>query len=77
MAISFESSDDLASFYASQELLQKEMLTPEEKFERLNKVSAEDILEAANDIFQSDKLNFAAIGPFKEDDSEIYNLLKL
>ncbi|MBI2057921.1 MAG: insulinase family protein [Candidatus Yanofskybacteria bacterium] len=77
MAISFESSDDLASFYASQELLQKEMLTPEEKFEKLNKVSVDDIFEAANDIFRTDKLNLAVIGPFKEKDPKIYNLLKL
>ncbi|MBI2676334.1 MAG: insulinase family protein [Candidatus Yanofskybacteria bacterium] len=77
MAISFESSDDLASFYASQELLQKEMLTPEEKFEKLNKVSVDDIFEVANDIFRTDKLNLAVIGPFKEKDPEIYNLLKL
>ena len=77
MAISFESSDDLASFYASQELLQKELLTPEEKFEKLNKVSADDIFEVANDIFHTDKLNLAIIGPFKEKDPVIYNLLKL
>ena len=77
MAISFESSDDLASFYAMQELMQKEVLTPEEKFEKLNKVSADDIFEVANDIFHTDKLNLAIIGPFKEKDPAIYNLLKL
>ena len=77
MAISFESSDDLASFYAIQELIQKEILTPEEKFEKLNKVSAEDIIEVANDIFKDERLNLSVIGPFKEDDPEIYNLLKL
>ena len=77
MAISFESSDDLASFYAMQELMQKEVLTPEEKFEKLNKVTAEDILETADDIFKDEKLNLSVIGPFKEDDPEIYNLLRL
>ncbi len=77
MAISFESSDDLASFYASQELLQKEILTPEEKFEKLNKVTTKDIMEVASEIFREEKLNLGIIGPFKEDDPEIYNLLKL
>jgi len=77
MAISFESSDDLASFYAMQELIQKETLTPEEKFEKLNKVTAEDIREVANDIFREDNLNLSIIGPIEENDSDIYNLLKL
>lgn len=77
MAISFESSDDLASYYATQELLQREVLTPEEKFEKLNRVTAEDVLEAANDIFQDNKLNLAIIGPIEENNSSIYDLLKL
>lgn len=76
-AISFESSDDLASYYATQELLYGKILTPEEKFEKLNMVTAEDIWEAANDIFQNNKLNLAIIGPVEENDSSIYDLLKL
>ncbi len=77
MAISFESSDDLASYYATQELLRREILTPEEKFEKLNRVTAEDIWEAANDIFQDRKLNLAIIGPVEENNPSIYDLLKL
>lgn len=77
MAISFESSDDLASYYATQELLRKEILTPEEKFAKLNLVTAEDIWEAANDIFKEDKLNLAIIGPIEEDNSSIRELLKI
>ena len=77
MAISFESSDDLASYYATQELLRRQIFTPEERFEKLNRVTAEDIWEAANDIFKDDKLNLAIIGPVEEDDSSIRELLKL
>lgn len=77
MAISFESSDDLASYYATQELLKKEILTPEERFEKLNAVTVEDIWEAANDIFQNEKLNLAIIGPVEEDDASIRDLLKI
>ena len=77
MAISFESSDDLASYYATQELLRQEILTPEEKFEKLNKVTADDVWEAANDIFQNNKLNLAVIGPIEEQDMSIYELLKI
>lgn len=77
MAISFEASDDLASFYATQELLKREILTPEEKFEKLNRITAEDIQEAANDIFKDDKLNLAIIGPLEENDSSIKDLLRV
>jgi len=77
MAISFEASDDLASYYATQELLKHEILTPEERFEKLNAVTAEDIWEAANDIFKDEKLNLAIIGPVEENDSSIRSLLKL
>lgn len=77
LAISFESSDELASFYASQELLEKKMLTPEERFEKLNKVTAEEIYEVANDIFRAEKLNLSVIGPLSEDDQSLYELMKL
>lgn len=77
MAISFESSDDLASFYAGQELLEKTIATPEEKFAKLNRVTVEDIYAAANDIFKPAKLNLALIGPFAEKDPTIYNIVKL
>ena len=77
MAISFETSDDLASYYATQELLKHEIFTPEEKFEKINAVTIEDIWEAANDIFKDEKLNLAIIGPVEEDDVSIKNLLKL
>ena len=77
MAISFESSDDLASFYAGQELLEGTIATPEEKFEKLNRVTVEDIYEAANDIFKPEKLNLAMIGPFAEKDPAVYNIVKL
>ena len=77
MAISFESSDDLASFYAGQELLEGKIATPEEKFEKLNQVTVEDIYEAANDIFKPSRLNFALIGPFEEKDPSIYKTIEL
>lgn len=77
MAISFESSDELASFYASQELLEKRMLTPEERFEKLNKVTSEEVYGVANDVFQDSKLNLAVIGPLSEDDNSLYDIVKL
>ena len=65
MAISLESSNAIASFIASQELLTGEILTPREKFDKINAVTAEDLKRIAEDIFTDERLNLAIIGPFK------------
>lgn len=75
-AIGLESSDDMASFYADQQLLKKELLTPEEKLAIIDKVSVEDVQSAAKEIFQSSRLNLALIGPFQENDQEIQKILQ-
>lgn len=75
-ALELESSDAKASFYAGQELLEKKILTPEEVFKKIDKVSLNDILRVAKDIFQRKKLNLALIGPFK-DKEKFEKLLKL
>jgi len=75
-ALLLESSDARASFYAGQELLEKRILTPTEIFKKINKVSENDILKTAKDIFQPEKLNLALIGPF-EDKEKFEKLLKL
>jgi predicted Zn-dependent peptidase len=64
--ISIESSDEQASFVAFQELLTNEILTLEEKFAKIDKVTVNDIQRVARDIFQPEKLNLALIGPFKD-----------
>ncbi|MCJ7787074.1 insulinase family protein, partial [Patescibacteria group bacterium] len=74
--LELESSDAQASFYGLQGLLEKEILTPEEIFKKIDKVSQDDILKVAKDIFKPEKLNLALIGPFK-DKSSFQKLLKL
>jgi len=71
-----ESSDAQASFYAGQELLEKKILTPKEIFAKINKVTQDDILEVAKEIFKPEKLNLALIGPFK-DKERFQRLLKI
>jgi len=61
-----ESSDAQASFFAGQELLEKKILTPEEIFAKIDKITQDDILKVAKDIFRPEKLNLALIGPFKD-----------
>jgi len=66
LSLSLESSDNQASFYADQELLKKEILTKEEMFKKIDKVTTSDIKKVAEDIFKPEKLNLALIGPYKE-----------
>ena len=65
MSLFFEASDARASFYALQELLENKILTPEEIYAKINKVSVNDILKVSKDIFQPERLNLALIGPFR------------
>ena len=66
MKLSLESSDDIANFFGGQELLKREMHDAEEKAKEIRKVTATQIQNLANEIFQNNKLNLALIGPFKE-----------
>jgi len=74
-ALSLDSSDSRASFYAGQELLEKNILTPEEKFKKIDAVSVEDIKKVAEDIFVPEKLNLAVIGPVEEKDADKFKKL--
>ena len=74
--LSLESSDAQASFYSLQELLSRKILTPREKFAKLDKVTLDDVQKAAKNIFRPEKLNLALIGPHK-DKSKFQKLLKL
>ncbi|MBI2049964.1 MAG: insulinase family protein [Candidatus Staskawiczbacteria bacterium] len=65
-ALSLESSDSQASFYASQELLEGKILNLEEKFKQIDKVSINDIKKVAEDIFLPQNLNLSVIGPLEE-----------
>jgi predicted Zn-dependent peptidase len=63
--LSLETSDELASWVAGQEILKKEIMTPEQFFAKIDAVTAADLSRVARDIFQPAKLNLALIGPFK------------
>ena len=76
MMLGLETSDDLAFFYGEQELLDKELIKPDEIAREIQAVSAKDVLEVAQDIFQNNKLNLALIGP-TADESALRSLLKI
>lgn len=72
-----ESSSAMANYFADQDLLTENILTPEEKFAQLDKVKIEDIQRVAADIFKNEKLNLVLVGPFqKKDKKKIGKMLK-
>ncbi|MBI4120566.1 MAG: insulinase family protein [Parcubacteria group bacterium] len=73
--LGLESSDEVASFFGLQEIITKQLLTVEQKFGMIDKVTLKDIAGVAQDIFQNKKLNLALIGPFKNK-SELAKLLR-
>jgi predicted Zn-dependent peptidase len=78
MALSLDATDAQASFYATQEVMGKEVLTPEQKLKMIDKVSANDIKKVAEEIFLPQKLNLAAIGPIEESKKEeLKKILKI
>ena len=78
MSLSLDSSDSLASFFSMQELIEGKILSPEQKFELIDRVTVEDIQNVANDIFVPSKLNLAVIGPIEEvKKSKLEDLLKI
>ncbi len=72
----FESSDEVAIFLIEQETRKNKILTLEEILKKVDRVTSKDVLKVAQDIFLSEKLNLAVIGP-GENKREIKEVLKL
>lgn len=79
MKLSLESTDDIANFYGGQELLKKNIKTANEKAKQIRSVTREQIQALAKEIFKTNKLNLAMIGPFdeKKDQSRFSKILKV
>ncbi len=75
MALGLETSDSRADYVGFQELLKRNIKTPEEKLKEINKVTPKQIKDLANEILIEKSLNLAMIGPFK-DKNEFESLLK-
>jgi predicted Zn-dependent peptidase len=66
LILNLETTDELASFYGPQEILKKEIQTPEELLAKIEKLTPEDLQQAAQEIFVEKNLNLAVIGPINE-----------
>ena len=76
LALSLETSDERAMFCGWQELFTGKILTPEQKFKKIDAVTAGDVQKAAAAAFRPENLNLAVVGPFKKA-AEFKKLLKL
>jgi len=66
--LGLESSDELAEFYAGQEIYHKELKNPEKLKKEILAITAEDIRKLAREIFKNEKLNLAMVGKGKKED---------
>lgn len=62
-ALGLEGSDDIVGYLVTQETLRHEIILPKERMKAIDKVTVDDVLRVAKDIFQNKKLNLAVIGP--------------
>ena len=67
LTMSLESSTAVASFVGEQDLFKNNVKKPEELFEKIDVVTARDILKVAKKMVKNSKLNLVVIGPHKED----------
>jgi len=63
LKIFLETSNNQASFYSFQELLEKKIEKKEKIIEKIEKVTEKDIIDLAREIFKPEKLNLAFVGP--------------
>ncbi len=62
MYMGLETTDALAGFYLSEEIIHSTPRTPQEVEEQVRKVTAKEVQELAQELFRDDKLNLAIVG---------------
>lgn len=63
--LNLEDNQSKLDWFMDQIAFQKTVKTPKQVFELVEKVSAEDVVKAAKEILQKEKLTLAVIGPYK------------
>lgn len=76
LVLELEDSRAVSTFYAHQELLEKEVLNPDKVLEKIDKVTKEEIEEVGKKYFKNEGLNLALIGNF-EDRQALEELVRL
>lgn len=65
-ALSLEDTASVGDFFATQVLFQDEVLTPEQVYQKIDKVTLDEVYDEAKKLFKPEKLNLAIIGPFTD-----------
>jgi predicted Zn-dependent peptidase len=76
LALGLEDSKGVANLYGAGELLENRIRTADEIIEGIDKVTPEDVHRVANNLMQHNKLAFAVIGPY-EDQERFEKIIKL
>ncbi|MDD5547573.1 MAG: pitrilysin family protein [Candidatus Pacebacteria bacterium] len=74
--IGLETSDEQALFYGEQELLKKNIKTPQQVAREMKAVTSKDLMKVARDVIRNQGLNLAILGPFR-DAHKFEKILKL
>lgn len=74
-SLRLEASDNVAVGAGWSELMTGKIETPEEYVKNIKKVNADDLQTVAKDIFKTEKLNCAIIGPFQKKDTKRFRSL--
>lgn len=72
---SLETPDAIANLYSSQQITEKQIMTPKEISERIDKVTAEDVQRVARKYFITENLCLTIKGPL--DESKVADIEKL
>lgn len=63
IAIAMETTDSVANYVGARAMAEVELLTPQERIAEIRKVTKEDILKLANEIFIKENVKIAIVGP--------------
>ncbi len=69
LALALEDTSDVSSFFGDQELFSEKVLTPEEVFRKIDKVTMDAVNSEAKRLFVPERLNLAIIGPYENDET--------
>ncbi|HRH30730.1 MAG TPA: pitrilysin family protein [Candidatus Paceibacterota bacterium] len=63
IAIAMETTDSVANYVGARAMAEVELLTPQERIAEIRKVTKEDILKLANEIFIKENVKISIVGP--------------
>ncbi|HLL60235.1 MAG TPA: insulinase family protein, partial [Candidatus Nitrosocosmicus sp.] len=75
LLLSLEDSSQVASFYGTKMLLEREIKSVEDILSQIEKVTKEEITQVASDVFQPQRLNITLIGPVKQEELTVKDIV--